>query len=70
MSHRAEEVVPPESPVKGDGFRERGDVRARAAGEPTIPSRIGLEKATNLFVRAADAEGLAALRLSRNGWRS
>ena len=43
---------------------------ARAAGEPTIPSRIGLEKATNLFVRAADAEGLAALRLSRNGWRS
>ena len=43
---------------------------ARAAGQPTIPSRIALEKATNLFVRAADADALAALRLSRNGWRS
>jgi hydroxyacylglutathione hydrolase len=42
----------------------------RAAGEPTIPSRIGLEKATNLFVRAADPEALAALRLSRNDWQS
>jgi hydroxyacylglutathione hydrolase len=42
----------------------------RAAGEPTIPSRIGLEKATNLFMRAADPEALAALRLSRNDWQS
>jgi len=42
----------------------------RAAGEPTIPSRIGLEKATNLFVRAADPAALAALRLSRNDWQS
>jgi hydroxyacylglutathione hydrolase len=43
---------------------------ARAAGEPTIPSCIGLEKATNLFVRAADADALRTLRLSRNGWHS
>ena len=44
-------------------------VRAvRAAGEPTIPSRIGLEKRTNLFLRAPDAAALAVLRSSRNDW--
>jgi len=42
----------------------------RAAGLPTLPSSIGLEKATNLFVRAADAQQLATLRQSRNGWSS
>lgn len=41
---------------------------ARAAGEPTIPSRIGLEKRTNLFLRAPDAVALAVLRSSRNDW--
>ena len=41
---------------------------ARAAGEPTIPSCIGVEKATNLFVRAADPQSLAVLRQSRNDW--
>ena len=44
--------------------------RLRAAGQPTIPSRIGLEKATNLFMRAADPAALASLRLSRNDWQS
>ena len=45
------------------------EVRARRArGLPTIPSRIGLEKATNLFVRASDATALAELRASRNAW--
>lgn len=44
-------------------------VRARrAGGRPTIPSSIALERATNLFVRAADAPGLARLRESRNHW--
>ncbi|MBO9447190.1 hydroxyacylglutathione hydrolase [Ruegeria sp. R14_0] len=28
--------------------------RARAAGEPTVPSRLALEKATNPFLRATD----------------
>ncbi len=28
--------------------------RARAAGQPTVPSTLGLEKATNPFLRAAD----------------
>jgi hydroxyacylglutathione hydrolase len=42
--------------------------RLRAEGVPTIPSSIALERATNLFVRAADAEELDRLRQSRNGW--
>jgi len=41
----------------------------RAAGLPTIPSGIGLEKATNLFLRAGDAAELARLRQSRNLWQ-
>jgi hydroxyacylglutathione hydrolase len=42
--------------------------RLRAEGVPTIPSSIALERATNLFLRAADAEELGRLRQSRNGW--
>jgi hydroxyacylglutathione hydrolase len=41
---------------------------ARAAGQPTIPSRIGLELRTNLFLRAPDPDALAMLRSSRNDW--
>jgi hydroxyacylglutathione hydrolase len=41
---------------------------ARAAGQPTIPSRIALERATNLFLRAPDPAALAALRSNRNDW--
>ncbi len=40
----------------------------RAQGLPTIPSSIGLERATNLFVRSGDAQELAARRQSRNHW--
>jgi hydroxyacylglutathione hydrolase len=42
---------------------------ARAAGQPTIPSRIGLELRTNLFLRAVDPAALAMLRSSRDGWK-
>jgi hydroxyacylglutathione hydrolase len=42
---------------------------ARAAGVPTIPSSIGLERATNLFVRAADGAELHRLRGSKDLWR-
>ncbi|MFM7087083.1 MAG: hydroxyacylglutathione hydrolase [Cyanobium sp.] len=42
----------------------------RRRGEATIPTSVALERATNLFVRAADPAELAALRHSRNGWRS
>ena len=41
----------------------------RAMGEPTIPSSIALEKATNLFVRAADADALRRLRGSKDLWK-
>jgi len=40
----------------------------RQAGLPTIPSRIDLERATNLFLRSGCSEELAQLRESRNGW--
>jgi hydroxyacylglutathione hydrolase len=35
--------------------------RARAAGQPTVPSKLGLEKATNPFLRAEDPAILAHL---------
>ncbi len=41
---------------------------ARARGRPTIPSSIGEERRTNLFIRAADGQELAALRRSKNDW--
>jgi len=41
----------------------------RAAGLPTVPSSIGLERATNLFVRSGSVTELADLRASRNDWK-
>src|SRR5205823_5628923 len=35
---------------------------ARAAGEPTVPTTIGIERATNPFLRATDADELGNLR--------
>jgi len=51
------------------GTRLEAVCEARAAGEPTIPSRIGLELRTNLFLRAADPAALAVLRSSRDDWK-
>jgi len=42
----------------------------RAADRPTVPSSIGLERATNLFVRSSSVAELADLRASRNHWKS
>ena len=42
---------------------------ARARGEPTVPTSIGLEKATNPFLRARDADDFAALRLAKDGFK-
>jgi hydroxyacylglutathione hydrolase len=56
----------------GDGAIDQRlqQVRAlRQRGESTIPSSVALERATNLFVRAADAGELAELRRSKNDWR-
>lgn len=41
----------------------------REQQQPTIPSRIALEKATNLFLRAADAAELRRRRGSKDLWR-
>ncbi len=41
----------------------------RAGGRSTVPSSIGLERATNLFVRSGSVAELADLRASRNHWK-
>lgn len=47
---------------------ERADEveRLRAAGRPTLPTTIALERATNPFVRAPDADVFARLRRSKD----
>lgn len=42
---------------------------ARARGEATVPTSIGLERATNPFMRAASAAILAARRAEKDGFR-
>ncbi|HVF93842.1 MAG TPA: hydroxyacylglutathione hydrolase [Sphingomonas sp.] len=42
---------------------------ARANGEPTIPTTIGLERATNPFLRSRSAEQLAAYREAKDNFR-
>jgi hydroxyacylglutathione hydrolase len=42
---------------------------ARARGEPTVPTSIGLEKATNPFLRAGDADAFAALRSAKDSFK-
>ncbi|WP_166037078.1 hydroxyacylglutathione hydrolase [Sphingosinicella sp. YJ22] len=42
---------------------------ARAAGLATVPTTIALERATNPFMRAADADQLAARRLAKDSFR-
>ncbi len=42
---------------------------ARARGEPTVPSTIGLERSTNPFVRAATVAEFAARRAAKDAFR-
>lgn len=42
---------------------------ARARGEATVPTTIGLERATNPFMRARDAAELAARRAAKDNFR-
>jgi hydroxyacylglutathione hydrolase len=59
-----------EAPGDGAIAGRLADVRAqRAAGLPTIPSSIGQEQATNLFMRAADGAELRRRRGSKDLWR-
>lgn len=39
---------------------------ARARGEATVPTTIGLERATNIFMRASDADELARRRKAKD----
>jgi hydroxyacylglutathione hydrolase len=41
----------------------------RAAGEPTVPTTIALERATNPFMRAASVAELAERRAAKDGFR-
>lgn len=43
--------------------------RLRAAGEPTLPTTVGLEKATNPFVRAGSAEAMAERRKAKDNFK-
>lgn len=54
-------VLPEDSAI---GARLKKVEAARAAGEPTVPSTIGAEKATNVFLRAAEDKVAAAVGLS------
>ena len=42
---------------------------ARQRGEPTVPTTIAREKATNPFLRAGDARRFAALRAAKDGFK-
>jgi hydroxyacylglutathione hydrolase len=44
-------------------------VSLRASGRFSIPSTVGLERQTNLFLMASSATDLAELRLSKDHWR-
>jgi len=44
-------------------------LQLRNEGRPTIPTSIALERATNLFVRAADPASLRRLRGSKDLWK-
>ncbi len=41
----------------------------RSRGEPTVPTNIGLERATNPFMRARSVEELAARRAAKDAFR-
>jgi hydroxyacylglutathione hydrolase len=42
---------------------------ARAAGRPTVPTRMAEERAANPFLRAADVAGLARIRAAKDVFR-
>jgi hydroxyacylglutathione hydrolase len=42
---------------------------ARERGEPTVPTTIARERATNPFLRAGDAKAFAAVRAAKDGFK-
>jgi hydroxyacylglutathione hydrolase len=63
--HWAATIAPDDAPITARLAAVRA---ARAAGQPTVPSSIGLERRTNLFLRAESASDLARLRHSKDQW--
>ena len=56
-------------PGNADIARRMEEVRAlREEGRPTVPTTIALERATNPFMRAANAEELARLRAAKDSF--
>jgi hydroxyacylglutathione hydrolase len=55
--------------LKAVGERLAQVQQQRAADVPTIPSSIGLEKATNLFLQATSGDHLRQRRGSKDLWR-
>ena len=49
--------------------RAREVFAARERGEPTVPTTIAREKATNPFLRAGDAATFAAVRAAKDGFK-
>ena len=43
--------------------------RLRTAGEPTVPTTLGDERATNPFLRAASADELGARREAKDAFK-
>lgn len=68
--------IEPENPEIKERYEDVRELRARAAGdwhdataaEMTIPSTIGLEKATNPFMRAGDAAELGRRRILKDNF--
>jgi hydroxyacylglutathione hydrolase len=49
--------------------RTEAILAARGRGEPTVPTSIALEKATNPFLRARDADEFAMLRSAKDSFK-
>ncbi|HZF42875.1 MAG TPA: hydroxyacylglutathione hydrolase [Sphingomonadaceae bacterium] len=58
-------------PGNGEIAGRRREVEARrAVGEATVPTTIGLERVTNLFLRAGSADELGILRAAKDSFPS
>ena len=57
----------PNNTVLVERYREVRSLRAK--GELSLPSSIGMERRTNLFMQAASAAELAVLRQHKDQWR-
>lgn len=66
----ANQLLPADHPAKSAVQQRLEQVQVlRQAGGFTIPSSIGLERTTNLFMQANDATELAELRRHKDHWR-